>query len=163
MKVIFRKCRECGLEAHTEEELELFKKHKQCTYGRSNICRECTRENNKKWYNENRESAKENSKKWGNENKERKIQLQQEKIKRNREALKEYIGGTYRCEHCGFEHSSSAPFDFHHINPNEKEGSVGLLVRGDLNKLFKEVDKCVFLCKNCHAIEHERLRDDSDF
>lgn len=141
MTVIFRKCTKCGKEAHTEEELELFKKDNRQSCGRATICKECARENSKKWRRENKEVVK-------------------NRIQRNREALKEYLGGIYRCEHCGFEHPTSAPFDFHHINSADKEGEVGTLIDRSLEKLFKEVDKCIFLCKNCHAIEHERLRDE---
>lgn len=145
MKVIFRKCKECGLEAHTEEELELFKKDKKSKYGRSTTCKECDREISKNWNSNNKEKVR-------------------EKIKRNREALKEYLGGSFKCKHCGFEHPTSAPFDFHHLHPEDKEAGIGRLVQyATLERLFKEVDKCVLLCKTCHAIEHERLRDDSDF
>lgn len=144
MTAIFRKCRECGLEAHTEEELELFKKSKKLPYGRATICNKCNREEVKKWDNENKDKRK-------------------NRIQRNREALKEYLGGTYKCEHCGFEHNSSAPFDFHHKDPNDKEGAIAHLVQNaTLERLFNEVDKCVLLCSNCHRIEHERLRDDSN-
>jgi len=139
-----RKCRECGLEAHTEEELESFAIHKSYKYGRASICKECHKKECKKWREDNRDYA---------------LKTKQERVQRNREALKEYIGGVYRCQHCGFEHTTSSPFDFHHINPKDKEGTVGELVsKANLDKLFREVDKCVFLCKNCHAIEHERLR-----
>lgn len=36
-----RKCRECGLEAWIEEDLELFKKDKESLYKRENICKKC--------------------------------------------------------------------------------------------------------------------------
>jgi hypothetical protein len=174
MKVIFRKCRKCGLEAATEEELELFVKKKQGTYGRATICKECAREISKNWRNENKERAKENSKQWYSNNKERvrenykkwennNKEVRKERVKRNREALKQYLGGSYKCEHCGFEHSTSAPFDFHHKDPNDKEGSVSALVQNAaLDRLFKEVDKCILLCANCHRIEHERLKDEQE-
>jgi hypothetical protein len=164
-----RKCRECGLEAHTEEELELFVKDKSKLYDRSTICKKCASEKSKKWYNENTERAIENNKKWRNENIERdrerakkwyneNTERVKEREKNNREALKQYIGGTYKCKHCGFEHPTSAPFDFHHINPDEKEGEIGRLVHGSLEKLLREVDKCVLLCATCHRLEHERLK-----
>ena len=36
-----RICRKCGLEAHTEVELELFKKHKDRPHNRDNLCKSC--------------------------------------------------------------------------------------------------------------------------
>lgn len=36
-----RKCQYCGLEAYTEQELELFTKAKVYLYGRRNICKSC--------------------------------------------------------------------------------------------------------------------------
>ena len=36
-----RKCNTCGLEAHTEEDLELFTKNKTCLYGRACECNVC--------------------------------------------------------------------------------------------------------------------------
>lgn len=37
-----RRCKSCGLEAHNEEDLELFTKNKGTLYGRENTCRKCT-------------------------------------------------------------------------------------------------------------------------
>ena len=37
-----RKCLDCGLEAHTEAELEWFTKEKKHTAGRRNLCKKCT-------------------------------------------------------------------------------------------------------------------------
>lgn len=36
-----RTCRECGLEAHTEEELELFTSNPKSKYKKANICKKC--------------------------------------------------------------------------------------------------------------------------
>ncbi len=36
-----RKCRKCGLEAKTSQELELFTPDKACSYGRKTICKYC--------------------------------------------------------------------------------------------------------------------------
>jgi hypothetical protein len=47
-----RKCNECGVEAHTEEELEMFSKNSQSKYGRANICKVCQ---NKKWTDRSKE------------------------------------------------------------------------------------------------------------
>jgi predicted HNH restriction endonuclease len=54
------------------------------------------------------------------------------------------------------------PFDFHHPDPTIKEygGVAGLMSWSNTTKLKQEVAKCILLCKNCHAIEHERLRNE---
>ena len=45
-----RKCRVCGLEAHTEEDLIYFVKRGRESYGRENICYECQREYDRNRY-----------------------------------------------------------------------------------------------------------------
>lgn len=77
----------------------------------------------------------------------------------NRARLAEYLG-EYKCEHCGYTNESTAPFDFHHTDPTEKEYNPSNLLACKWEKLQAEIDKCMLLCKNCHAIEHERLRND---
>lgn len=54
-----RKCTVCGKEAHTEEDLELFRQSKQSKHGRENRCKECHSNNNKKY-----PPTKEQHKRW---------------------------------------------------------------------------------------------------
>lgn len=122
--------------------------------------KEAHKASRKKYYEENKEAYKAYNKKWYEENKEAKLEKGRYRIQRNRDALKEYLGGKFKCKHCGFEYPTSAPFDFHHIDPNDKEGNIGRLIQGSLEKLLREAAKCIFLCKTCHAIEHERLKDE---
>jgi len=63
----------------------------------------------------------------------------------------EYLGGVcFKCK--GTFHPSV--FDFHHINPEEKERDPGLMMGLTDENLFKELDKCQLLCANCHRIFH---------
>lgn len=48
-----RKCVDCGLEAHTEKDLELFAPDKKRTYGRVNWCKKCKKLNNDRYMKEN--------------------------------------------------------------------------------------------------------------
>jgi len=80
-----------------------------------------------------------------------------EKVIRSRQKKKrllvEYKGG--KCERCGFQSDIMEVYDFHHINPDEKEfGLAGGGKNLSLEKCKKEVDKCQLVCKNCHAIIH---------
>lgn len=51
-------------------------------------------------------------------------------------------------------------FDFHHINPEEKDFTIGRIIDYSKEKLEAELDKCLMLCPNCHRNEHIRLREE---
>lgn len=68
--------------------------------------------------------------------------------------LIEYKGG--KCEHCGYDKCMRA-LEFHHLNPNEKDFGLSRCLSKSISSLKKEVDKCILLCSNCHAEEHEKL------
>lgn len=70
---------------------------------------------------------------------------------RKEEAIK-IKGG--KCEDCGgIFHQCQ--YDFHHLNPDEKEYNLGnILKRKDFNKVIEELNKCVLLCSNCHRMRH---------
>ena len=68
--------------------------------------------------------------------------------------LIEYKGS--KCEYCGYDKCMRA-LEFHHLNPNEKDFGLSRCLSKSIPLLKKEVDKCILLCSNCHAEEHERL------
>ena len=63
----------------------------------------------------------------------------------------EYKGG--KCSVCGSVVHTAA-FDFHHIDPEEKDTDPGLMMGLTDEKLFCELDKCILICSNCHRILH---------
>ena len=68
----------------------------------------------------------------------------------------EYCGK--ECKHCGYNTNYTA-LSFHHLDPSKKDFSpLGTKRNKNLTDIQKsELDKCITLCHNCHAIEHERL------
>jgi predicted transcriptional regulator len=68
----------------------------------------------------------------------------------------EYKGG--KCCLCGYNKCKGA-LDFHHIDPEKKEFAIGSLraYRWDIVK--PELDKCILVCKNCHAEIHAKMVD----
>lgn len=62
----------------------------------------------------------------------------------------EYKGGA--CHDCGLIDIQEV-YDFHHIDPAEKEINIGSSSR-DFEQLKIELDKCVLLCANCHRKRH---------
>ena len=86
-----RKCRECGKEAHSTENLELFQKGKKSKYGRENICLDCVRLKNLTWSRNNAEAKKEAQDKWRCKN----------KYNISYEEYKEIMDSAVECEVCG--------------------------------------------------------------
>ena len=63
----------------------------------------------------------------------------------------EYLGGC--CHHCGLIDDPRV-YDFHHLDPSEKEFSLGQIGCRSFDKIKVELDKCILLCANCHRKEH---------
>ena len=77
-----------------------------------------------------------------------------------KECTKEYrewinsIKSKLKCSICGEDRIWC--LDFHHVNPNEKEGSVSHMIQAP-NKLKLELEKCIVLCANCHRDIHHQI------
>jgi len=67
------------------------------------------------------------------------------------------------CKRCG--NSDFRVLDFHHLDKDGKEGSLGKAVSENWSKkrILQEIAKCEVLCANCHRILHweERYSDAS--
>ena len=61
------------------------------------------------------------------------------------------------CECCGYNKCFEA-LHWHHIDPSEKEFSIGKHRGSNIEKLRQEVSKCQLLCANCHAETHVAMR-----
>jgi len=74
-------------------------------------------------------------------------------VERKIDAIK-YMGS--KCLDCGIEYPIHpyVVFDFHHLNPLEKDFDWAKMRLVSKVKMVKELDKCVLLCSNCHRIRH---------
>jgi 5-methylcytosine-specific restriction endonuclease McrA len=64
---------------------------------------------------------------------------------------------TLSCLECGIYHP--AVLDFHHIDPEMKNGSVHKLIQAkSYRKALEEVEQCIVLCSNCHRVYHYNER-----
>lgn len=66
----------------------------------------------------------------------------------------EYKGGA--CQDCGGIFPLSV-YDFHHLDPNQKDFEISKVRPSSLAKVKAELDKCVLLCSNCHRIRHSNI------
>lgn len=60
------------------------------------------------------------------------------------------------CEKCG--DTRHYLIDFHHINPADKEFTIGATNRWTMTQLTEELTKCCRLCANCHREFHYKER-----
>ena len=75
--------------------------------------------------------------------------------RKNKEIMVEYKGGG--CLSCGYSACLGA-LDFHHVDPSKKEFQISGSTRS-LEKAKPELDKCILVCRNCHAEIHDGLID----
>ncbi len=65
-----------------------------------------------------------------------------------------FKGGS--CQRCGYNKCTRA-LAFHHEDPNEKDFNISGAHCHSWAKIQAEIEKCLLLCHNCHAEEHDRL------
>lgn len=138
---VLRKCRECGLEAHTQEDLVRFKTNSKGKFGKDTICKVCSNKQSK-------EIAQRNPK--------RQVELTKKRVRDNKIRAIRYKGN--KCLRCGVSYtgSNAVIFDFHHRDPKEKEMKPTKALTMSWDNIKKEIDKCDLLCSNCHRLEHRQ-------
>ena len=68
----------------------------------------------------------------------------------------EYKGG--RCSNCGLVSENVAVYDFHHLDPTQKDFEIQSATIAGLSweNIVVELNKCKLLCSNCHRLEHSK-------
>lgn len=131
-----RICRKCG----EELPIEMFDiEHTKHGDIRRRICKKCRRETKKAWRENNRE-----------------LYIAQAIRRQNKQT--ELLHSLKKpCIVCG--EAEPVCIDFHHINPEDKEFTVGKYRSRGKEWLIREISKCVCLCSNCHRKVHAGLID----
>ncbi len=134
--------KQCCTCKETKKLTEFNKKH-TTKDGLQNICRECSKKRSRKYYKDNREQhykdVKANNRRY---------------VKRNIDFVQEYksIHGCLLCPE-----KANCCLDFHHVRDKEVCVSVAVYLAYSIDKLKKEMDKCILLCANCHRKLHAGL------
>ena len=126
-----------------------------------------SKEVRKEYYLRNKEKIKEATHQRYLKNKEHYLEYQREYRKKNRElltqkqnnkrqeklqALVEFLGN---CCYCCKQSFPLCVYDFHHVDPTNKEFTIGEYMGYNLEKLKQEASKCILVCSNCHRILHD--------
>ena len=77
-------------------------------------------------------------------------------VEGKRRILSEVFGDS--CSICGYDKCSTA-LEFHHVDPSVKEQQPSKLINNysTVERMLKEVDKCILVCSNCHREIHAGL------
>lgn len=73
------------------------------------------------------------------------------KGKENRAYILIRLGG--KCINCDFDKWRSS-LDVHHLDPKKKDLDFSTIRYWARDRIDKEIEKCVLLCRNCHAAHH---------
>ena len=125
-------CRVCKWEKALDE----YHPNKTCKQGVVGTCRECTRKRTTEWYRDNRA--------------ERQLAANTRNQKRKREIV-DHFGD--KCLDCKLTYPQYV-YQFHHLDPNEKDVNPSYALNKRPTEMWKELNKCVMLCANCHMIRH---------
>lgn len=133
-------CKKCG----KEQPIEMFElEHRENGDIRRGSCRECRAEQRKKWRRNNPE-------------------LYHAQASRRQNRQTEWLYSLKKpCVICG--ESEPVCIDFHHINPEEKEFTIGKCRGRSKEWLIEEISKCVCLCSNCHRKVHAGILNLNDY
>ena len=115
---------------------------------KTHFCKKCGEKNQEKFYGNDKEVC-------GKCNNERVKKAGREKKKYARNKLGN------KCIVCGFDKYQSS-LDIHHLNPNNKDKNFNSMRGWSLEKIDKEIKKCILLCRNCHGAYHSNEMSDED-
>ena len=78
-------------------------------------------------------------------------------VEEKRRILSEMFGDC--CSICGYSRCSEA-LEFHHVDPSAKEHQPSKLINNfsTIERMIKEVSKCILVCANCHREIHQTMR-----
>jgi hypothetical protein len=130
---MFKVCTTC----RKEKALTDFRKDSRRLDGLQSWCKQCAREHHKSAY----------TSKYGDSAKV----ATNVRMNKAKEWLLEYKRSR-GC--CSCPEQSVHCLTFHHIDPREKDFTLGASLSRSLSKIQQEVSKCVVVCRNCHAKIH---------
>ena len=127
-------CTVCQIEKPITE----FNKNACKKDGLQTLCRTCSKANSKFYYDANPKRHRKN-------------------VSRRLHKIIEWMNNEkskLSCKECGASHVSF--LQFHHLNPKQKEVSVGdAVAQGwSIKRIENEISKCIVLCANCHFKLH---------
>ena len=125
-------CRVCKILKSISE----YYPNKQCKFGVVGTCKLCDQARINKWYSDNRNKRQEAA---NTRNRSKKQQAV------------DHFGN--KCLDCKKTYPNCV-YQFHHLDPTQKDVNPSYAMANGLESMWKELEKCVMLCANCHIVRH---------
>lgn len=160
-------CGYCTLDHEKEERAKkpIARQERKPVRPKKIRCNVCNRERMSKFYDDGSNTCKDCLKGKNRKIRRRSKYSTNEKEERYRSFKRYFLDKLGdKCAVCGYNYKTMVTIDFHHVNPDEKEDTVTAMIREyaafpseeSWKRIEEEIDKCILLCKNCHAITHSR-------
>lgn len=133
-------CRVCG----KTKPISSYHPNKTCSLGVVGTCKPCSNERVNQWYKDNRS---------------RRQKVTNTKNRAKKDQAVALFGGA--CHDCNVVYPSYV-FQFHHLDPSQKDVNPSHAMAHGEEKMWRELSKCVMLCANCHIIRHRGKSDTTD-
>jgi hypothetical protein len=144
--VISKVCSRCKI----DKPVDSFYPHKRYKDGRNPWCNQCWAEYKATRYYQNHEKEKAYSKEQRKKHKAHRARHTQQRQSEFGRKIHEYFGCS--CCICGFSKDWYECYDCHHLDPNTKLYNVANMLHKDWKtETIPEMDKCIYVCKRCHA------------
>jgi hypothetical protein len=125
--------------------IEEFNKKKGSKDGLQNVCRECNKKRSRQYYAENRDKH---------------LKVIYKNKKKYMDRAKVFVLGVKSSGCASCEETEICCLDLHHFDPKKKDFLISKVSQGgitSLDRIKKELAKCVVLCSNCHRKVHAGL------
>ena len=120
------------------------------------LCKVCGRELPLEMFDEGRHQCKDCRKAYRKQRRLEHPEMHRAQATRRQNRQREWLNSIKTpCIVCG--EAESVCIDFHHINPVDKDFTIGKHRNRKREWLLQEVSKCVCLCANCHRKVHTGL------
>ena len=131
-------CKKCRVpKEHTE-----FWKQRNSPDGLRYDCKDCCKQSNISWYEQNKDDRRETNRK-----NQRKV------VSDNRQFVFEYLS-SHACVDCG--NSNPLVLEFDHVR-GQKRKAVSMMMSYSRKTLEAEMAKCEIRCANCHRIRTAKV------
>jgi len=118
--------------------------------------KEKEKKNKSQYYQDNKNKTIEKSQQWKKNNPEKAKEITKRYYIKKRKFINDYKLSK-GCQVCGYNKCAEA-LDFHHSNDDKEFGIGNAVIAKGFITIKKEIEKCIVLCRNCHAELHAKLR-----